>query len=54
MIFSQNAIGGNVEILAADNYRAIPIICHGNGILKAGTPITAGGTAALDEGDGGD
>ena len=48
MIYAQSAVGGNVEIVAADNYRAIPIICHGDGILKAGTPITSGGTAALD------
>ena len=48
MNYAKNAVGGSVNVLAADTYRAIPIYCHGDGILKAGTPITSGGTAALD------
>ena len=41
-------IGSNVEILAADEFTAIPIKCVGSSVLKAGTPVTAAGAAALD------
>lgn len=48
MIYAKNAVGGSVNVLAADTYRAIPIYCHGSGILKAGTPVTSAGVAALN------
>lgn len=36
------------EILAADNYFAVPVLCHGSDVIKAGTPMTAAGAVALD------
>ena len=48
MKLTKNEIGSNVEILAADEYTAIPIKCVGSTVLKAGTPLTAAGAAALN------
>ena len=48
MKLTKNDIGSNVEILAADEFTAIPIKCVGSSVLKAGTPVTAAGAAALD------
>lgn len=48
MKLTKNDIGSNVEILAADEFTAIPIKCVGSSVLKAGTPVTAAGAAALN------
>ena len=48
MDYQKKPIGGSVEILAAAGYLSFPVRCGAGGILKAGTPLTADGTAALD------
>lgn len=48
MIYQKTEVGGTVEILAADEFKAIPIkLTAGSGVtvMKAGTPITAAGAA---------
>lgn len=50
MIFSKDTLTNTVEILATDNFRAIPIkvVVDDNAetsIVKAGTPLTIGGEA---------
>lgn len=48
MRFSKTSVGGTVEILAADDYMAMPITITGADIVKAGMPVTADGSAAPD------
>lgn len=48
MIFSKKPIGGTVEILAADQFNAVPVTVAGSAVVKAGTPLTEAGAAALD------
>lgn len=48
MKLENKSIGSNVEILAADEFTAIPVKCVGSAVLKAGTPLTAAGAAALN------
>lgn len=48
MNLTKKDIGSNVEILAADEFTAIPVKCAGTAVLKAGTPLTAAGAAALN------
>lgn len=49
MRYSTKTVGGTVEILAADNFTAIPICMKDSAnIYKAGTPVTEDGEAALD------
>ena len=51
MQFSDVSSGTGYEILASENYNAIPIqvATPGSGtVVKAGTPLTAAGAAALD------
>ena len=47
MNFSKTSYAGNVEILAADDFKAIPIkVAHPSGtpgVVKAGTPLTSAG-----------
>lgn len=54
MKFATTAIGGSVEILAAKDYLAIPqalaVPGSGDGIVKAGTPITAEGASTTGAG----
>lgn len=54
MKFETTAIGGSVEILASKDYQAIPqalaVPVGGNGVVKAGTPITADGAATTGAG----
>lgn len=54
MKFETTAIGGSVEILASKDFQAIPqelaVPVGGDGIVKAGTPITADGAATTGAG----
>ncbi len=46
MKFTKTSVGGTVEILAADDFWAIPAKISGSDAVKAGMPITAEGAAA--------
>lgn len=48
MKLKSKEIGSNVEILAADEFTAIPVKVQGTALVKAGTPLTAAGVPALD------
>ena len=54
MKFETTAIGGSVEILASKDFQAIPqelaVPDGGDGVVKAGTPITADGAATTGAG----
>lgn len=43
MIFSKTSVSGIVEILAADEFTAIPITVDETSAVKAGTPMTSAG-----------
>lgn len=43
MIFSKTSVSGTVEILAADEYTAIPIKVDETSAVLAGTPMTSAG-----------
>lgn len=43
MKYAKNSIAGTVEILAADDFVAIPIKVDETGVVKAGTPMTEAG-----------
>lgn len=45
MKFSKTSVGGTVEILAADDYTAIPIKVAGSSVVKAGMPMKYDGTS---------
>ncbi len=47
MKFTTTHVSG-VEILAADDFMAIPIAITGSEVVKAGMPVTAAGAAAPD------
>ena len=51
MIYQKTDVAGTVEILAADEFVAIPFklaAASGVTVVKAGTPITSGGVADTD------
>ena len=49
MLFNTKNIGGGVEILASNDYQAVPLLVQNSAtVVKAGTPMTADGAAALD------
>lgn len=53
MKYSTTSIGGGVEILASQDFTAIPIKCATPGegtVVKAGTPLTANGAATTASG----
>lgn len=53
MKYSNTVIGGGVEILAAQDFTAIPIKCATPGegtVVKAGTPLTSAGAATTASG----
>ena len=53
MKFSSTEIGGSVEILACKDYQSVPIkvTAEGtNGVVKAGTPLTAEGASTTGSG----
>lgn len=51
MRFATTTYGGTYEILAADDFKAIPMKLAGNSEVKAGTPITAEGVASAGTGN---
>lgn len=48
MKFSKSAVGGTVEILASDNFVAVPIHVTETTAVMAGTPLTIGGKKSAD------
>lgn len=46
MKVTKGAVGGTVEILAADDFMAMPATLTGSDVVKAGMPIDAAGAAA--------
>lgn len=46
MKFKTTSAAGTVEILAADEFTAIPIKVAGTDVVKAGTPLTSAGAKA--------
>ena len=48
MKFTETQAGGSVEILATDDYAAIPATITGTSLVKAGMPITLEGAPAPD------
>lgn len=51
MRFETTTYGGTYEILAADDFKAIPVKLAGTAVVKAGTPITADGEASTGTGN---
>ena len=45
MNFKKTTVGGTVEILAADDFMAIPATLTGSDVVKAGMPIDAAGAS---------
>lgn len=43
MKYTKTSFGGTVEILAADQFTAIPITVDEEGVVLAGTPMTSAG-----------
>lgn len=43
MKYTKTSYGGSVEILAADQFTAIPILVDDDALVKAGTPLTSAG-----------
>lgn len=54
MKYNVTSVGGGVEILASDDYQAIPVKVADPsgtpGIVKAGTPVTAAGASTTGSG----
>ena len=50
MRFETTSYGGTYEILAADEFKAIPAVLTATGVVYAGTPITAAGIATTGTG----
>ena len=51
MRFETTTYGGTYEILAADDFKAIPMKLAGSSEVKAGTPITEAGVACSGTGN---
>ena len=49
MKFAKTAYAGTIEILASNDYQAIPIKVAGESVVKAGTPLTAAGASTTGE-----
>lgn len=50
MNFTETTIAGDVEILAAKEFMAIPITVSGSDVVKAGTPLTEAGASTTGSG----
>lgn len=48
MKVKSSKFGQSFAILASDLFKAVPVRCRGFAVLKAGTPLTSAGAAALD------
>lgn len=44
MKYEKTQYGGTIEILAADDFVALPVSVKGSTVVKAGTPVKADGT----------
>lgn len=49
MRYAEITASNGVEILASNDYQAIPVTVTGDDVLKAGTPITADGESTTGE-----
>jgi len=50
MNFAKTTYGGTSEILASNDYAAIPVKVAGSSLMKAGTPVTAAGESTTGSG----
>lgn len=48
MRFAKEVVGGTIEILAANDFQAVPLKIDETEIVKAGMPITQAGKKAAD------
>ena len=48
MKYEKTQYGGTIEILAADDFVALPVSVKGSTVVKAGTPVKADGTVLSD------
>lgn len=47
MVFEKTTYGGTYEILASNDFQAVPITITGEDVVKAGTPVKNDGTAIM-------
>ena len=50
MNFAESKYAGTIEILASNDYQAIPVNVAGSSLMKAGTPITSAGESTTGSG----
>lgn len=50
MKFAKTDYAGTIEILASNDYQAIPVKVAGSSLMKAGTPLTAAGESTTGAG----
>ena len=50
MNFAKTDFAGTIEILASNDYQAIPVKVAGSSVMKAGTPLTATGESTTGSG----
>ena len=50
MNFAKTSYAGTIEILASNDYQAIPVKVAGSSVVKAGTPLTAEGASTTGSG----
>ena len=50
MNFAESKYAGTIEILASNDYQAIPVNGAGSSLMKAGTPITSAGESSTGSG----
>lgn len=50
MKFTKTDYAGTIEILASNDYQAIPVKVAGSSLMKAGTPLTAAGESTTGAG----
>lgn len=48
MIFDTKTVAGGIEILASNDYQAVPLALTESEVVKGGMPITQAGKAAKD------
>lgn len=48
MYFDTKSIGGGIEILASNDYQAVPVTITESAAVKGGTPVTQDGKKAAD------
>lgn len=50
MKFTESTYAGTIEILASNDFQAIPVKVAGSSLLKAGTPVTSAGESTTGSG----